>query len=155
MQAYVVANQGLPKINGCPPNCDLGCKTKKLVGYSHESTKMMRSSNIPSGLIVDLSSSSKMVGIGRILVSPSFHTVSMVIKLIAAPKSTSTFGIYVFPICTVTVGFPGSLYLARRVFPIISSDSFPLTWTVGGSLGFLPGFLVHKSRTVLAYIGTT
>ena len=61
------------------------------------------------------------------LVSPCFLTVSMVMTFIAAPKSTSTLGIYVCPICTVTVGFVGSSYLARRVFPIINVDNFPMT----------------------------
>ena len=149
MQASVVANQDLPKISRCPPSCELGCKTKKLVGYSHESTKMTRSSKIPLGLIVDLSPSYKMVGVGKRLVIPSFHIVSMDITLIATPRSTSTFSICVFLICTVTVGFLGSSYLARRVFPIINLDSFPKTWTMGGSLGFLPGFLTHKYQTIL------
>ena len=62
MQASAVANQGLPRISGCPPSYDLGCKTKKSVGYSQESTEMTRSSKIPSGLMVDLSSSSKWWG---------------------------------------------------------------------------------------------
>ena len=150
MQASVVAIQGLPRISGCPPSYDLGCKTKKSAGYSHESTEATRSSNIPSGLIVDLSTSSRMVGVGRILVSPSFRTISMVIMLIAAPISTDTLNICVFLTCRVTVGFLGSSYLARRVFPIINSDSFPMTWTVGGSLGFLPGFLTQGSQNVLA-----
>ena len=59
MQALAVANQGLPRFNECPPSYDLGFKTKKLVGYSQDSTEITRSSNIPSGLIVDLSASSK------------------------------------------------------------------------------------------------
>ena len=44
MQASSIANQGLPRINGCPPSYDLGCRTKKSAGYSHESTEMTRSS---------------------------------------------------------------------------------------------------------------
>ena len=119
MQALVVANQGLPRINGCPPSYDLGCKTNKLAGYSQESTEMMRSSKIPSGLMVDLLANSKMVGVGLRLVSPSFLIVSIVMTLIATPKSTSMLGICVCPICTVTVGFPGSSYLAKRVFPLL------------------------------------
>ena len=63
MQASAMANQGLLRISGCPSSCDLGCKTKKSIGYSHESTETKRSSNIPSGLIVDLSASSRMVGV--------------------------------------------------------------------------------------------
>ena len=64
MQASAVANKGLPRISWCPPSYDLGFKTKKSVGYSHESTETTMSSNIPSGLIVDLSASSRMVGVG-------------------------------------------------------------------------------------------
>ena len=127
MQASAVANQGLPRINGCPPNCDLGCNTKKSAGYSHESTEMTRSSRIPSGLMVDLSANSKIVGVGLRLVSPSFLTVSIVITLIAAPRSTSTLGICVCPICTVTVGLPGSPYLVTGYFPVIKADKFPMT----------------------------
>ena len=152
MQALAMANQGLPRINGCPPSYDLGCKTKKSARYSHESTEMMRSSKIPLGLIVDLSTSSIMVGVVLRLVSPSFLTVSMVTTLIVVTKSTSTLGICVLPIYTMTVivWFPRSSYLDKRVFSIINSDNFPMTWTMGGSLGFLPGFLVHRSRMVLA-----
>ena len=127
MQASAIASQGLPRINGCPPSYDLGCKTKKSVGYCLESNELTRSSKIPSGLIVDLSASSKMVGVGLRLVSPSFHTVSMVMTLIDAPKSIGTLGICVLPICTLTVGFPGSSYLDKRVFPIINSYNFPMT----------------------------
>ena len=64
LQASAVANQGLPRINGCPPSYDFGCNTKKSAGYSHESTEMTRSSRIPLGLMVDLSANSKMVGVG-------------------------------------------------------------------------------------------
>ena len=62
MYASVVAIQGLPNINGCPPNYDFSCKTRKYVGKSHESTDTTTLSTTPSGLMVDLSSISKMVG---------------------------------------------------------------------------------------------
>ena len=94
---------------------------------------------------MDLSASSKTVGVGLRLVSPSFLTVSIVMTLIATPKSTSMLGICVCPIYIVTVGFLGSSYLANRVFPVINADNFPMMWTVGRSLGFFPGFFVHKS----------
>ena len=115
MQASVVANQGLPRINGCPPRCDLRCKTKKLARYSQESTEITRSSKIPSGLIVDLFPSSKMVGVGLRLVSPSFLTVSIVIILIATPKSTNTLGIYMRPINTVS-GIPRVVVFGQEGF---------------------------------------
>ena len=141
MQASVVASQGIHRISECPPSCDLGYKTKKLVGYSHNSTKPTRSSKIPSGLIVDMSANSRMVGVGLRFVNPHFCIVYIVITLMATPRYNSTFGIYVFPIFTMTLGFPRSSYLARRFFPIINLDSFPMTWTVGGSPGFIPSFL--------------
>ena len=93
MYASIVAIHGLPKINGCPPSCDLGYKTTKPVGYSHESTETSRSSTIHSGLIVDLSSISSMVGVGLRLVNPSFFKVSMVITFIEGPKPTKTLDI--------------------------------------------------------------
>ena len=43
MQASTMDNQGLLRINGCTPSYDFSCKTKKSVGYSHESTEMTRS----------------------------------------------------------------------------------------------------------------
>ena len=49
------------------------------------------SSRISSGQIVDLSASSKIVGVGRKFFSPRSFKVSLVIILIAAPKSTRVF----------------------------------------------------------------
>ena len=72
MYAYVVASHGLPKINGCPPRYDLGYKRTKSTGYSHDSMKTNRSSRIPSGLIVDLSTIANMVEVGLRLASPNF-----------------------------------------------------------------------------------
>ena len=46
------------------------------------------SSSIPSGWIVDLSASSKIVGVGHKFFNPRSFKVSLVIILIAAPKST-------------------------------------------------------------------
>ena len=54
MKASAVANQGLPRINECPPKLFLGVKTMKSTGYSQESKDTQTSSNTPSGLIKDL-----------------------------------------------------------------------------------------------------
>ena len=90
MYASVVAIHSLPKINRCPPSYDLGCKTTKYVGYSHESTETTTSSTTPYGLMVDLSDISRIVGVGLRLASPSCFKVSKVITIIDAPKSTKT-----------------------------------------------------------------
>ena len=63
--ASTVAIHGLPNTTGCPLDADLGYKTKKSMGYSHESRDTISSSNTPSGLILDRSASSSMVGVGR------------------------------------------------------------------------------------------
>jgi hypothetical protein len=151
MKASAIANHGHPRIRGWPPRWDLGCKMTKSAGYSHESTEMTKSSITPSGLMVERSTNSRIVGVGHICVlSCNKYIVSIGMMLIVAPKSTSTCGIDVCPILTVTVGFPGSPYLIGGVLPNISSEKSPTTCTVRGSLGFHPGFLIQRSLTVLA-----
>ena len=57
MKASAVANHGRPKIRGWPPRLDLGCKTTKSTGYSHESTEITKSDHStirPEGVIDDL-----------------------------------------------------------------------------------------------------
>ena len=55
IKASIVANQGLPNINGCPPNLYFRCKTVKYTGYSQESKETIISSNTPYGFNVDVS----------------------------------------------------------------------------------------------------
>jgi hypothetical protein len=50
---------------------DLGCRTKKSTGYSQESMDTISSSNTPSSLIFDLSTSSKTVGVGQSVAMPN------------------------------------------------------------------------------------
>jgi hypothetical protein len=151
MKESVVANHGLPRIRGWPPRWVLGCNTTKSVGYSHESTEITRLLITPYGLIVERSTNSKIVGVGQTCVLICSNcVVSIGIMLIVAPKSTNTWGINVYPILTVTVGFHGSPYLIGGVLPKISSDNSPTTCTMRGSLGFLPGFLIQRSLTVFA-----
>lgn len=63
MKALAVANQGLPRINECPHKLFLGVKTMKSIEYSQESKDTQTSSNTPSGLITDLSTSCNKVGV--------------------------------------------------------------------------------------------
>lgn len=65
LKASTVANQGLPRINGCPPRFVFRCRTKKSTGYSQESKETMISSSTPSGTTLDLSASSRIVVVGR------------------------------------------------------------------------------------------
>jgi hypothetical protein len=80
----------------------------------------------PSGLIVDQSTNSRIVGVSLTsFCNCSNYKVSRVMILIAAPRSTRTRGIIVFPICTVMVWWPGSPYLTGGVLPDISQTSLP------------------------------
>jgi hypothetical protein len=151
MKASAVANHGLPRMRGWPPIRVLVCKTTKSAGYSHESTQMTKSTITSFGLMVERSTNSKTVGVGRTcIMSCSNCVVFIVTILIVAPKSTNRWGIDVYPILTVTLGFPGSPYLIGGVLPKISLDKSPTTCTVRGSLGFLSGLLIQRSLTVLA-----
>ena len=72
--------------------------------------------------------------------------------LIAAPKSTKAFA-KVFPlICTVTIEFPGSLYLTSVSFPDNRLDKVPTTWSIRLFV-ILLGFFIYSSLMVFAYIG--
>lgn len=70
--------------------------------------------------------------------------------LMAAPKSTSTFGISIPLICTIRIEFPGSPYLTGMIFPNMISDSLLITCAVNGSLGFLLGLFEQYSFKVFA-----
>ena len=63
MKPPTVANQGLPRINGCPHKLFLGVKIMKLIGYSQEYKDTQTSSNTPSSLITDLSANCNSVGV--------------------------------------------------------------------------------------------
>jgi hypothetical protein len=105
----------------------------------------------PSSLIMDRSANSRIVEVSLVsFCNCNSCEVSRVTILIAAPKSTRTQGIIIFPICIETVGWPRSPYLTGGALPDISVDKSPITWTVRGSLIFLPGFLTQMSHIVLA-----
>lgn len=69
--AFVVANNGLPSINGCPSRLLPGLMTKKCTGYSEKSTEIVMSSKVPSGLITDLSANSSRFEVGFKFVIPN------------------------------------------------------------------------------------
>jgi hypothetical protein len=127
MNASTVANQGLPKIKGCPPKLDLGCRIMKSTGYSQESRETMMSSITPSCLIFYLSASSNTVGVGRRLPMFKFCIVSIVMTFIVAPKSIRVFGIEKLLIKIVTIGIPGSTYFSEMTLVVIKLANFPIT----------------------------
>ena len=88
---------------------------------------MITSSNFPTGLIVDLFASSRIVGVGLMFSSPNVFIVSTMIMLMAAPKSTSTLGISTRLIYIVRIEFPGSPYFTGMVFANMMSDNLPIT----------------------------
>ena len=54
-----MANHGLPKIIGCPLEGSFDSTTIKSMGYSHEATDTIISSNTPIGFTVVWSASSR------------------------------------------------------------------------------------------------
>ena len=86
MHASVVANQGLPKINGYPPKVPLGNNTTKCEGKFRESKVTMISSIIQLGLIVELSTNWSIVGVSLNPIILSLNKTSLVMKLIEALK---------------------------------------------------------------------
>lgn len=106
IKASTVANQGLFRTTGCPPDVDLGFRIKKSTGYSQDSMNIVSSSSTPSGFIFDLSVDSSIVVVGRIFGMLSSLMVCKVMTFMASPISMRVFGIYVHLIHTVTIGFP-------------------------------------------------
>ena len=67
IKVSVVSNYDLLNIKGCLPRFYFGRKENKFLGYSHESSETVISSNTPLCLILDLSTSSSTMGVGEIL----------------------------------------------------------------------------------------
>ena len=86
-----MANHGRPRIRGWPPSLYFGCNTRKSTGHSQEAMEITTSLRIPSGQIVDLSTSAKIVGVDRRFFNPRSFKVSLVIMLMVAPKYTKVF----------------------------------------------------------------
>ena len=81
--------------------------------------------------------------------------VSLVITLMAAPKSIKVWGMMVPLMWTSTTGLLGSKYFGQITCPNIKSDNCPMTLIVEASLFRLPGCLKHFSLINLLYIGTS
>ena len=100
---------------------------------------------IPSGLVIDLSASSRSVVIGSKVDMPSFLQAPVVRMLMAAPRSTNVFRNDQPEICTVTMGFLGSSYFTGGSLPSNKSDSAPTTRTVATTFVFFTCFFPHIS----------
>ena len=113
----------------------------KSARYSRESKVTTMFYIIPSGVIVELSTSCKIIGVA---LNPSifkFFIVSLVMKFIVAPRSIKAF-LTDYPfILTSTTGLPGSEYFGVINFPNIMSASCPHNMDYGGVL-FLPSRLI-------------
>jgi hypothetical protein len=153
MKASTVANHSLPRIKGCPPRLVLGCMTLKYIRYSHDSSETFTSSKIPSSLSLDRPVSSNIVGVGRIFGSLNWFNCYNFITFMVSPKSIRVFVMGVPLINIVTTRFPGSTYFSTMISEDTRLENFPTTWIVGGSFFHLPRFLMHKSITILAYMG--
>ena len=81
--------------------------------------------------------------------------VSLVITLMAAPRSIRVWGIMVPLMWTSTTGLPGSKYFRQITCPNMRSDSCPMTLMVEASFFRLPGCLKHFSLINLLYISTS
>ena len=81
--------------------------------------------------------------------------MSLVIRLMATPRSIKVWGIMVPLMWTSTTGLLGSKYFGHITCPNIRSDSCLMTLIVEASLFRLPGCLKHFSLISLLYIGTS
>jgi hypothetical protein len=92
MYASVVTSHGRPNSKGCLSSLILGLITIKSTWYSQELIEIDIYSKVPTGLTIDLSSSSNIVEVGLKEVIPRILQVLVVIILMASRKSTSVFG---------------------------------------------------------------
>ena len=81
--------------------------------------------------------------------------VSLVITLMAAPKSIRVWDMMVPLMWTSTIGLLGSKYFGQITFPNMRLDSCPMTLMVEAYFFRLPGCLKHFSLINLLYIGTS
>jgi hypothetical protein len=124
--------------------------TRKSIVYSHDVIVTMILSNIPSGITFVLSANSKIVGVGlRRGFNYNSSKVVVVITLMAAPRSMRVFPMGTLLMVIVTMGFPRFVDFVTLGFSDMYSDNSPIKCTIGGSLCFLPGFLIHNSLTTL------
>ena len=81
--------------------------------------------------------------------------MSLVITLMAAPRSIKVWGIMMPLTWTSITGLPESRYFRQITCPNIRSDNCPTTLIVGTSLFRLPRCLKHFSLIILLYMGTS
>jgi hypothetical protein len=74
MYAFVVENQGLPKIRGYTLNLDLVWRNTLLVGYSQEPIQSLMSFNIHLGFTMDISGSWSTLGVPLRILEGSIST---------------------------------------------------------------------------------
>ena len=87
--------------------------TIKSTGYSHEATDTTMPSRTPAGFTLVRSDSSRMEGVGqRNFPNCKTSKTTVLIMLIADPKSINVFSMVVFFIITVTTGVSGFGYFA-------------------------------------------
>lgn len=91
MIASVVANQGHPKNTICLGLEVFGEIIIKSMGYFQEMIMTTMYYEIPTGLTMDLSANSKIIGVGLIPCSCKDVMVSKVMALIVAPRSVRVF----------------------------------------------------------------
>lgn len=113
----------------------------------------MISSSTPSGTTLDLSTSSKIVVVSRIFGKFIYLIVYMVMKLIAASKSSKVLETEKLLIEIVTIGIPLSTYFSIVVLVDMRLASFPITWIVGGSFFLLLVLFIYNSLIYFVYIG--
>ena len=115
IKVLVVASHGIPRIIGCPLEGSFDSTTIKSMGYSHEATNTIISSNTPTGFTVVRSASSRIEGVDR-RNCPNCKTSKtvVVIILIEDPKSISVLSMETLFTIIVTTGLPGFVYFATR-----------------------------------------
>jgi hypothetical protein len=154
INALAMANQGLPKITGCPLVGSFEWITRKSIGYSHEAKLTMISSNIPSGITFVLYANSKIVGVGlRRGFNCNSSKVVTVIKFMVSPRYMRVFPMETSLMGMVTMGFLEFPYFATLGYSDMYSKISPIKCTIGGFFCFLPAFLIHNYLTTLLYIG--
>jgi len=92
----------------------LDWRTKNLAWYSQESIETITSSTTPSGAALDLFASYNIV---VVFINDhwgfNLSMVSIVITLMAAPRSIKVWGTMIPSMCTSTIGLPESRYFGK------------------------------------------
>ena len=121
-------SHGLLRIIGCHLEGSFYYTTIKSMGYSHESTHRIISSNTLAGFTVVRFASSRIEEVGQRNCTNCKNSKNMVvIILIADPRSVSVFYIKILFTITVTNGLLEFVYFAILDWFVIHSDISPIT----------------------------